>query len=174
MPLKLLELEQNRTNKLTYAPREDSDESGHLPSLISLHCALCSGPNTFNSSVWHLRLMLRLIWVIAGLTGHFFCSVFLQFIFNYAILMVQLWAASWQNQQNGMCAQWRLRSAWASAQCDQSSLSAWRKLGPLATHWAHSWSESSLGTQSFCWFYHVAALIIDCIFLKVNRGLRSV
>ena len=29
-------------------------------------------------------------------------------------------AASWQNQQNGMCAQLRLRSAWASAQSDQS------------------------------------------------------
>ena len=28
------------------------------------------------------------------------------------------WATSWQNQQNGMC--------------------AWRKLGSLATHWAHS------------------------------------
>ena len=25
-------------------------------------------------------------------------------------------------------------SAWASAQSDQSSLSAWRNLGPLATH----------------------------------------
>ena len=30
------------------------------------------------------------------------------------------WAASWQNQQHGMCAQQRLRSAWASAQSDQS------------------------------------------------------
>ena len=30
------------------------------------------------------------------------------------------WAASWQNQQNGMCAQRRLRSALASAQSDQS------------------------------------------------------
>ena len=48
------------------------------------------------------------------------------------------WAASWRNQQSGMCAQHRLRSAWASAQSDQSSLSAWRKLGSLATHWAHS------------------------------------
>ena len=26
----------------------------------------------------------------------------------------------------------------ASAQSDQSPLSAWRKLGSLATHWAHS------------------------------------
>ena len=30
------------------------------------------------------------------------------------------WAASWQNQQYCMCAQRRLRSAWASAQSDQS------------------------------------------------------
>ena len=47
------------------------------------------------------------------------------------------WAASWQNQQNGMCAQQRLRSAWASAQSDQN-LCAWRKPRSLATHWAHS------------------------------------
>ena len=55
----------------------------------------------------------------------------------------------------------------------ESSLSAWRKLGSLATHWAHSedsyrtglmpggcqgWSESSLRAQSFCWFCHVVAL----------------
>ena len=30
------------------------------------------------------------------------------------------WANSWQNQQNDFCAQRRLRSAWASAQSDQS------------------------------------------------------
>ena len=33
-----------------------------------------------------------------------------------------------RHQQNGLCAQWRLRSAQASAQSDQSSLSAWRNL----------------------------------------------
>ena len=32
----------------------------------------------------------------------------------------EIWAASWQNQQNGMYAQRRLRSAWASTQSDQS------------------------------------------------------
>ena len=45
-----------------------------------------------------------------------------------------------------LCAQRRLRSAWASTQSDQSSLSAWRKLGSLATdaqadlslRWVHS------------------------------------
>ena len=74
------------------------------------------------------------------------------------------------------------------------SLSAWRKLGFLATHWTLSedsdqtgqmprliilirlgrcpgWSESSLGTHSFCWFCHVVAQLwtklftarIDCV-----------
>ena len=65
-----------------------------------------------------------------------------------SMVLTVIWAASWQNQRNGMCAQQRLRSAWA-----------WRKLGSLATHWAHSedcsdlagcpgWSESSLGAHS--------------------------
>ena len=31
-----------------------------------------------------------------------------------------IWATLRQNQQNGMCTQRRLRSAWASAQSDQS------------------------------------------------------
>ena len=73
------------------------------------------------------------------------------------------------NQQNGMCTQRRLRSAWASAQSDQSSLSAWRKLWSLATHWAHSEDSDQTGRMSrligvfapahmpFCWFCHEAA-----------------
>ena len=42
-----------------------------------------------------------------------------------------------------VCAKQRLRWPLASTQSDQSSLSAWRKLGSLATHWAHSedWSD---------------------------------
>ena len=47
---------------------------------------------------------------------------------------LNIWAASWQNQQNGMCAQRRLRSAWASAQSDQSLR-------------CPGWSESSLGAK---------------------------
>ena len=34
--------------------------------------------------------------------------------------MGHIWAASWQNQQNSMCAHRRLRSAWVSTQSDQS------------------------------------------------------
>ena len=44
-----------------------------------------------------------------------------------------------------VCAQRRLRSAWASAQSDQSSLSAWRKLGSLATHRAHREDSDQTG-----------------------------
>ena len=67
-----------------------------------------------------------------------------------------------------------IRPVWS-----ESSMSAWRKLGSLATHWAHSdaktrirlggcpgWSESSLGAQSFCWFCHDAAQI--CTYTCTN------
>ena len=37
-----------------------------------------------------------------------------------------------------LCAKRRLRSAWASAQSDQFSLSEWRKRGSLATYWVYS------------------------------------
>ena len=39
----------------------------------------------------------------------------------------------------------KIRSAWASTQSDQSSLSAWRKLGSLATHLAHSKDSDQTG-----------------------------
>ena len=58
-----------------------------------------------------------------------------------------------------------IRTVWS-----ESSLSAWRKFGPLATVPTEStaktlirlggcpgWSESSLGAHSLCWFCHVAA-----------------
>ena len=58
-------------------------------------------------------------------------------------------------------------------------LSACRSLKFLATYWVHSddsdqigypgWSESSLGTQSFCWFCHKAAHFR--IFLLYFNGL---
>ena len=72
------------------------------------------------------------------------------------------WAASWQNQQNGMCTQISLVNCpvWS-----ESSLSAWRKLGSLLPiertletlirlGRCPGWSASSLGAQSFCWFCH--------------------
>ena len=46
-------------------------------------------------------------------------------------------------QQSGMCAQRRLRSAWAV--WSDYSLFAWRKLGSLATHWAHREDSDQTG-----------------------------
>ena len=42
----------------------------------------------------------------------------------YRDLLLVKWARAWQNQQNALCTQRRRRSAWASAQSDQSSLGA--------------------------------------------------
>ena len=86
-------------------------------------------------------------------------------------------AASWQHQQNYLCATSEdsdqpglgIRPVWSV-----SSLSAWRKLWSLATHWTQTktlirlgirpgWSESSLGT-------HVILLVLSWggpnVFLK--------
>ena len=48
-----------------------------------------------------------------------------------------------QNQQNDLCAQQRLRSAWASAQSDQSLRCPHEKT--LATHWAHCKDSDQTG-----------------------------
>ena len=43
------------------------------------------------------------------------------------------------------CAPSEDRSVWASARSDQTSLSAWRKFGSFATHWAHSEDSDKTG-----------------------------
>ena len=70
-----------------------------------------------------------------------------------------------------LCAQRRLRSAWASAQSDQSLRGPHEEaLGPylpikrtaktrIRLGGCPVWSESSLGAQSLCWFCRVAARI---------------
>ena len=67
-----------------------------------------------------------------------------------------------------VCAQRRLRSAWASAQSDQSlrcpheeTLGPWLSIERTAkTLICPGWSESSLGVHSFCLFCHVAAHLL--------------
>ena len=58
-------------------------------------------------------------------------------------------AAAWQNQQNDLCTQRRLKSGWASTLSDQeSSLSAWRNLGTSAIQWADSEDSVQTGRMS--------------------------
>ena len=73
--------------------------------------------------------------------------------------MIHKWAASWQNQQNDLCAKRRLRSAWASAYSDESLRCPHEEtLGPqlpiertaktlITLGGCPDWSESSLGAQ---------------------------
>ena len=54
-----------------------------------------------------------------------------------------IWFRSMTKPTKWPARQIKRRSTWASVQSDQSSLSAWRKLGSLATHWMHNedWSD---------------------------------
>ena len=73
---------------------------------------------------------------------------------------------------NDLCTQRRLRSAWASALSDQSSLcTLWVAKDPTffqadskdsdqTGRICPGWSESSLVTQVICWFCHAAAQIM--------------
>ena len=68
-----------------------------------------------------------------------------------------------------LCGQRRLRSAWASAQSDQSlryALNGWLRVQAFFMQTAKTlirlggcpgWSESSLGAHSLCWFCHEVA-----------------
>ena len=75
-----------------------------------------------------------------------------------------IWAASWQIQQNDLCTQRRLRSAWAFAQSDQNLRCALN--GYPRTQCFFRWTAKTvirLGGcpgWSFCWFYHAAAHLI--------------
>ena len=63
------------------AHSEDSDQTGHLPSLISLCCLKSLGPKL------PIKQMPRLIWVFAGCTGHFVRFVVLWFIYTLHFLI---------------------------------------------------------------------------------------
>ena len=75
--------------------------------------------------------------------------------------------AEWPKQQNDLCAQWRIRSAWASAQTDQSLHSPHEETMDPCLPIEHTaktlirlgglpgWSESSVGAQ-------VILLVLSC------------
>ena len=70
-----------------------------------------------------------------------------------------------------MCTQRRFRSAWASAQSDQSSLSVWRKLGSLATHWAHREDSDQTGRTVILLVssWGGSNLIVTCSWSQINN-----
>ena len=118
-------------------------------------------------------VLLRSCWASQLIYSH--CSwAVLGLLSGEPVLSAHTFASNWQlpflNQWKGgngcsnylsrlmtkwLYTQQRLRSTWASTQSDQSSMSAWRKLGSLATHWAHSEDSDQTG------FYHEVAQFHD-------------
>ena len=83
--------------------------------------------------------------------------------------VVMIWAAAWQNQQNDLCVQWRLRSNWADVQSDQS-LGLWSDEAD-----AQPDMSLRLAHRSFCWFCHAVTLshILESIYLLWGRKKKK-
>ena len=60
-------------------------------------------------------------------------------------IWTRLWAATWQNQQICVCPATTQISLGIRPVWSESSLSAWRNLGSLATHWAHGKDSDQTG-----------------------------
>ena len=79
---------------------------------------------------------------------------------NYDWCLQINWATTWQNQQNDLCAQRRLRSAaqWVAKDSKALSRENWRLIR-LDLFWANAQADLSLrwAHRSFCWFCHAAA-----------------
>ena len=143
------------------------DRSGHLNQTTpkGLHCL---------SFCWHLfygKITLIKLQQFVQVsddflsTFNFFHMRKHEFICTFQRHMI--WATAWQNKENDLCAQQRLRSAWASAQSDQSLLSAWGNLGSSATHRGHCKDSDQTGWMhrliwvvawSTCYFF----LVLTC------------
>ena len=97
------------------------------------------------------------------ITADFPVSEFLG-VLRYCYFKKTIWAASWQNQQNdAQCAQWRFRSAWASAQSDQSSLWAqWVAKGPNFLHADSKYSDQTGRMPRLIWVFagHTLTLLV--------------
>ena len=92
-----------------------------------------------------------------------------------------IWAAARQNWQNGMCTQRRLRSAWASAQSDQSlccALYGWIRTQSFVMRTAKTlirlgecpgWSVFAGRTGHFVGFVMLQLILFLSIFSEPNK-----
>ena len=68
----IIESQHDKTNKMTCAPSEDTDQPGQPPSLIRVFTVRMKKPWVLSCPMSAQR-MPRLIWIFAGGTGHFVC-----------------------------------------------------------------------------------------------------
>ena len=118
-------------------------------------------------------------WSESSLYAHF-----QRYVFWCYVSYIYNWASAWQNQQNVRPAKIQIslgiRPAWSL-----SSLSAWGKLGSLATYWVHSEDSDQTGrmprlicvfARRTCYFvgvamrwlnYKLTLAILNALFLSV-------
>ena len=73
--------QHDKTNKMTYAPSEDSDQPGHPPSLIRVFAVRMK-------KHWDAQADLSLHWVQRS-----FC-----WFYHEAAQIVSIWAISWEKE----------------------------------------------------------------------------
>ena len=88
--------QHDKTNKMTYAPSENSDQPGRPSSLIRVFaCAQwVADPPFLHADIEdydHIGRMPRLIWVFAGRTCHFVGLVMLRLIYCHVNILHQLY-----------------------------------------------------------------------------------
>ena len=118
-------------------------------------------------------LMPRLIWVFAGRTGYFVGFVMLRLIFFLfspkTMIPAPVLRPNCFHMSHDMTkpTKWHVRPAKTQINLDirpvwsESSLSAWRNLGSLATHWAHSEDSDQTGRMPrLIWVFAVRTLIL--------------
>ena len=111
-----------------------ADQSQPTVNYVLPVVTLCTTENRFKTNLAGTILHLVILAITVSSTPCNTC-IFGQISNSLHIILLQIitqiwWARAWQNH---MYAQWRLRSACASMQSDQSSLSMWRSFGSLAT-----------------------------------------
>ena len=119
-------------------------------------------------------------------TKHLLCKFELWDRFNKIYIHVNIFrhlSRDMTKPTNRVCAQRRLRSAWASVQSDQSLRCPHEEnLGPelliertaktlFRLGGCQGWSESSLGTQPHCWFCHDVAHFLTLYFTLDTSNL---
>ena len=119
----------------------------------------------YKSLIQHFSLSVRKVWangvvpdqILKEQSDH----VYTVYHSIYIFLMHCYMSHDMTKPTKWVCAKPRLRSAWASAQSEQSSLSAWRNLGSLATHWAHSEdSDQTRQMPRLIWVFAGRTLIL--------------
>ena len=85
------------------------------------------------------------------------------------------WATTWQNQQNECAPSEDSDKPEHPPVWSESSLSAWRNLGSLATHWAHSEDSDQTGRMPrLIWVFVGLTLILLVLSCRGSNGLIPV